>query len=125
MFCWVCSLFSVSCSRQSASMAWSPTWSRNARRSRHSRGTGATPADILKLVVVNGCSLGLLGSLVGLVGAVAVRGVLSSQTYGVSASDPLTLAATVVGLMIVAALASAVPAWRALGINPVSALRGD
>jgi predicted permease len=86
---------------------------------------GAAPADILKLVVVSGCALGLAGSVVGLIGAVAARGVLSSQMYGVSASDPLTLAATVVGLVIVAAVASAVPAWRALGIDPVNALRGD
>jgi len=86
---------------------------------------GATPVDILKLVVASGCALGVVGSLVGSIGAVAARGVLSAQAYGVSPSDPLTLAVTIVGLVVVAALASAVPAWRAIRIDAARALRGD
>jgi len=86
---------------------------------------GATPVDILKLVVASGCALGVIGSFVGSIGAVAARGVLSAQAYGVSPSDPLTLAVTIVGLVVVAALASAVPAWRALRIDAARALRGD
>jgi predicted permease len=86
---------------------------------------GATPAQILKLVVGSGCVLGLTGSLVGVVGATATRGALSGQTYGVSPSDPLTLMVTVIGLVIVAAVASIIPASRALRIDPVGALRGE
>jgi ABC-type lipoprotein release transport system permease subunit len=88
-------------------------------------GLGTTPADILRLVVASGCALGLVGSIVGLLGAVATRALLSSQAYGVSPSDPLTLAATVINLVIVAAAASAVPAWRAWRIDLVGAPRGD
>ena len=86
---------------------------------------GATPGQILKLVVGSGCVLGLTGSLVGVVGATATRGALSGQTYGVSPSDPLTLMVTVIGLVIVAAVASIIPASRALRIDPVGALRGE
>jgi putative ABC transport system permease protein len=75
--------------------------------------------------VASGCTLGLIGSLVGSIGAVAARGVLSAQAYGVSPSDPLTIAITIVGLVVVAALASAVPAWRALRIDAARALRGE
>jgi len=64
-------------------------------------------------------------SLIFAIGAVAARGVLSAQAYGVSPSDPLTLAVTIVGLVVVAALASAVPAWRAIRIDAARALRGD
>jgi ABC-type lipoprotein release transport system permease subunit len=51
--------------------------------------------------------------------------VLSGKTYGVSPSDPRTLGVTIAGLVVVSALASAVPAWRALRIDAARALRGE
>ena len=49
---------------------------------------------------------------------------LERLVYGVSASDPLTLAAVAATLALVALLASAVPAWRASRLDPHLTLRG-
>jgi len=61
---------------------------------------------------------------VGAAAAVAASVGLKRLVYGVSASDPLTLAAVAVTLALVALLASVVPAWRASRLAPLTTLRG-
>ena len=51
--------------------------------------------------------------------------VLSSQLFGVSSTDPLTFAAVVATLFVVAAVASAVPARRAAAVDPTRALQSE
>jgi putative ABC transport system permease protein len=51
--------------------------------------------------------------------------VIGSLVFGVSASDPVTLATVAATLAVVALVASAVPAYRALRLDPVAVLRGD
>jgi putative ABC transport system permease protein len=63
------------------------------------------------------------GLVVGLALASGTTGLLQSQLFGVSARDPLTLAGTAMVLLIVAAAAAIVPAWRAARIDPATALR--
>jgi putative ABC transport system permease protein len=85
---------------------------------------GAQTSDVLRLVVREGMTPALIGIAVGAVAAVAASVGLERLVYGVSASDPLTLAAVAGTLALVALLASVVPAWRASRIAPLSTLRG-
>jgi putative ABC transport system permease protein len=84
---------------------------------------GATPADILGLVMRQGLSLALAGLGLGLAGAFAVSRVVATLLFGVSATDPLVFSGVPVVLLGVAAAASYVPARRAVRIDPVDALR--
>jgi putative ABC transport system permease protein len=86
---------------------------------------GARAADVLLLVVVEGMSPVLVGIVAGTIAALASARVLKSLVFGVSASDPLTLAAVAATLALVALMASLVPAYRAQRFNPVNVLRGD
>jgi putative ABC transport system permease protein len=84
---------------------------------------GAGSTSILWLVLRYGLSMGIAGVAVGFAGAVAVRQSLAGLLYGVAASDPLTLAGAASLLLLVVAAACAIPAARAVRINPVEALR--
>ena len=86
---------------------------------------GAGPADILRLVVVEGMRPALAGVVLGAVGAFALGGVLSKLIYGVSPTDPLTFVAVALLLSGVAAAACAVPGYRATRVHPVTALRNE
>jgi putative ABC transport system permease protein len=86
---------------------------------------GARRGDLLGLIVKRGMRLVLLGSLVGLGGAIGVTRLMSSMLYGVGATDPLTFAA-VAGLLVgVALLACYLPARRATKVDPMVTLRSD
>ena len=85
---------------------------------------GAQAGDVLRLVVLEGMTPALIGIALGAAGALAVSASLERLVFGVSASDPLTLAAVAVTLALVALLASVVPAWRASRLNPLTTLRG-
>ncbi|PYR45278.1 MAG: ABC transporter permease [Acidobacteria bacterium] len=86
---------------------------------------GARTADILRLVIVEGMSPALVGIVVGTIAAHASAKVMAALVFGVSASDPLTLAAVAATLALIALMASLVPAYRALRLDPVKALRAD
>jgi len=86
---------------------------------------GARTSDVLRAVIVEGMSPTLVGIAVGTIGALASAKVLSALVFGVSASDPLTLAAVATTLALVSLLASLVPAYRALRVDPVKVLRAD
>lgn len=86
---------------------------------------GAGPSAIIRMVMGSGCALGAAGVLLGLLGSAAAARVLAGQVYGVSAMDPATLVASASGLLLVTALASAIPTWRALRIDAAAALHMD
>ena len=86
---------------------------------------GARPADILRMVIAEGLSPTLIGIATGTIGALASAKVLKSLVFGVSASDPLTLVAVATTLALVALMASLVPAYRALRLDPVKVLRAE
>ena len=67
----------------------------------------------------------LLGIGAGLVGFRATADLISSQLYGIEATDPLTVSAASAGLAVVAMLASLIPAFRAAHLDPTVALRSD
>jgi len=86
---------------------------------------GAQRPDIFRLVIVEGMSPALVGVAVGTLAALASAKVMKTLVFGVSASDPLTLAAVGATLALVALIASLVPAYRALRLDPVNILRGN
>jgi ABC-type antimicrobial peptide transport system permease subunit len=86
---------------------------------------GATPAQILSLVMRHGFQLVALGTVLGLVGAVGLTRLLRTLLFGVSTSDPVTIGGVVVLLGVVAGLACLIPARRAVRVDPSTALRTD
>ena len=84
---------------------------------------GAQRNDILKLVVVQGLKLVLIGVAVGVVGALGLSRLLTQFLYGVAPSDPATFVTIPVVLMVVALVACWVPARRATKVDPMMALR--
>ncbi|HXW06611.1 MAG TPA: ABC transporter permease [Vicinamibacterales bacterium] len=86
---------------------------------------GAGRGHILSLVLRSGLGLAVAGVAMGLaVAAVAAR-TMSSLLHEVSPLDPVTFAAVGLGLTLVAAAASFVPAWRATRVDPVMALKTE
>ena len=86
---------------------------------------GAQTADVLRLVIVEGMSPVLAGIAIGTVAALASARVMKTLVFGVSASDPLTLAAVAATLALVALMASLIPAYRALRLDPLKVLRAE
>lgn len=86
---------------------------------------GATQRRVLGMVVRQGLLLALLGSVVGLAGALVMTRGMANLLYGVSSTDPATLAGVGLVLLLVAAFASYLPARRAAEIEPQLAIRGE
>jgi putative ABC transport system permease protein len=86
---------------------------------------GARPASILQMVLGQGLLLAVLGIGIGIVGAVALAGVVKSLLFEVPPTDILTFSGVGLTLLIAAALASYLPARRAATVDPNVALRAD
>jgi putative ABC transport system permease protein len=86
---------------------------------------GAQTADVLRLVVRQGMAPVVLGLVVGMVAALALGRLLSTQLYQVSPHSPALLAITALTLGAVALLACFLPARRATFVNPIEALRAE
>jgi predicted permease len=86
---------------------------------------GAVPANVIRLVVHQGLKLALVGEAAGLPLALIFAAPLEAHLYEVSPIDPLTYTAVAVFLLLVAAVASLVPAWRATKVDPLRALRAE
>ncbi|MGD0125175.1 MAG: ABC transporter permease [Terriglobia bacterium] len=84
---------------------------------------GARRGDVLKLVLAQGLRLSAAGAAVGLVGAFAASRLMSGFIYGVTATDPLSYAASTLLAISVALLACYIPARRATKVDPLVALR--
>ncbi len=85
---------------------------------------GAQASNITRLVLREGLLLTLSGVTLGVTGAWALTRFLSGLLFGVSATDPGAFAAVVALLLVVALLASWIPARRATKVDPMIALRG-
>jgi len=86
---------------------------------------GASPADLLKLVLGDGLRLAGLGLGAGLAGALLLSRFLTSLLFEVSPRDPMALALTAVLVGAVSLVAAAWPALRASQVDPARALRGE
>ena len=86
---------------------------------------GARPADVLQLVLRQGIRLAIVGSVAGLAITTPITMALRAGFVGVSPFDPTALLPPAAILVVVALMASAIPARRAARIDPIRALRED
>ena len=86
---------------------------------------GADRAQVRAMVLRDGARIVGLGLALGLVGTVALSGLMGAQLYGVAPRDPGVLVAVSAVLLAVGLLASLVPAWRATRVDPVVAMRAQ
>jgi putative ABC transport system permease protein len=86
---------------------------------------GATPSDVLRLVLTRALRIVVAGLVVGLVGAAGVTRVLQTFLFGVTPTDPMVFAVVTLLLLAVGLLAAWPPARRATQIDPWAALRAE
>jgi putative ABC transport system permease protein len=86
---------------------------------------GARAKDVVRLVVRDGLRDAAIGLVVGVAATLAAGRFVASLLFGVRASDPASLVLAGAVLLVVAALAALVPAWRAAHVDPTVALRAE
>src|SRR4029079_3203934 len=86
---------------------------------------GATPRQVLRMILSSGAALILIGVVTGIVAAGLTTRLLGSLVFGCAPSDPMSFTASVGVLVAVAGAAHVLPALRALAIDPARALRQD
>ncbi|HEX9700897.1 MAG TPA: ABC transporter permease, partial [Acidobacteriota bacterium] len=84
---------------------------------------GAAAGDVLRMILWQGAGVVAVGVIIGLAEALALTRLMEAVLFGVSPGDPLTYAAVALGLVLIALLASYLPARRAASVDPVDALR--
>ena len=84
---------------------------------------GSTQAGILRLVLLEGFKLVAMGFVLGIVSAAFLQKAVAKQIYGVQPYDPVVLAGVIALLAGIASVACAVPARRAMSVDPVVVLR--
>jgi len=86
---------------------------------------GAGRAQVLRMVVRQGMTQALLGTAVGIAGALLLSRLMAKMLYGVLPADPLTFSGVAIVLGLAALLASGIPARKATRIEPMAALRNE
>jgi putative ABC transport system permease protein len=86
---------------------------------------GATRTSIAQLVVGDGIRLALLGTAVGLLGAIATTRLIRGLLHGVSPLDPLSFGLGAVLLLVISVIACAAPMLRAMAVDPVISVRAE
>jgi hypothetical protein len=85
----------------------------------------AQQRSVLGLILQQGFSMALVGSIIGVAGAVALSRWIEGLLFHVTATDPATLAIVVGVLIAVGAAACLVPAWSTSRIDPIQAIRTE
>jgi putative ABC transport system permease protein len=86
---------------------------------------GAAPSRIFRLMVGKGINLTVVGIVIGVIGAFALTRVLASMLVEVKPTDPVTFISVAALFLFIAVLASWLPALRAAGLDPTTALRTE
>jgi predicted permease len=84
---------------------------------------GASRTDVMRLVLLQGMRLTVIGLALGLALSFGLTRVIAGLLYGVGANDPVTIFAVLILLAAMSLLASYLPAQRAMRVNPVTAIR--
>ena len=84
---------------------------------------GAAPATVLRMIVISGARIAVIGLGVGLVGSAALTRLLQSLLYGTEPLDPVTFVAMSLILFATGLLASYLPARKAAAVDPMESLR--
>jgi putative ABC transport system permease protein len=99
------------------------TVSRRTREMAIRMALGANRREVQRMVLREGLRVAALGVVIGLGAALALSRVMAGYVYGITSTDPVTLVGASLLLMLVALLASYLPARRATRVNPMTALR--
>ncbi|HET9314879.1 MAG TPA: FtsX-like permease family protein, partial [Vicinamibacteria bacterium] len=86
---------------------------------------GAAPGSVLRMLMRQGLTSVVIGLMIGLVGALGLARFVSGLLFGVAPTDPWCFAGSAIVLVVVALVASFLPARRATGIDPILALRTE
>ena len=86
---------------------------------------GAHASTVVRIVMARGLRLITYGGVLGLAGGLAASQLIRGLLYQITATDPVTFAGVVVLVVVVGALAAAVPAIRAARVDPLIALRQE
>jgi predicted permease len=86
---------------------------------------GARPLELIAMVVRRGMMLAAIGVTLGLVGAIAATRLMADLLFGVTPTDPATLGAAVVALILSSLMATYIPAARAATVAPASVLKAE
>jgi putative ABC transport system permease protein len=86
---------------------------------------GASPGNILKMVMMQAAQLAVVGVVIGILMGRLLTGVLSNLVYGINTFDIITFVSAPVFLVLMALFASYVPARRAMAVDPISMLKRE
>ena len=86
---------------------------------------GSQRAIVLRLVLVSGAKLGLVGCGIGAIGAIFAMRLLRSMLFQVEPLDPFVMVLAAMSIFLLALVASLVPAWRAASVDPMQALHTE
>jgi ABC-type antimicrobial peptide transport system permease subunit len=84
---------------------------------------GAQRGDVLRMIVLRGLTLALVGVGLGVAASVMLTRLISGMLFEVGSTDPVTFAATAALLLLVSVAASSAPAFRASRLDPMKTLR--
>jgi putative ABC transport system permease protein len=122
-FLWIFAALALVLSAVGIFGVMSCTVSRRTREMAIRMALGASRRDVQLMVLREGLRVTALGVAIGLGTALALSRVMAGYVYGITSTDPVTLVGASLLLLLVALLASYLPARRAIRVNPMTALR--